>query len=79
MVIGPDGGLTISVHYPRRKNGYVHREATTGRIVLEDGKTILKFDAHNWSDDRLEWRPEQKTLVLLGINHEDKWKLVFAR
>jgi len=67
------------VQYPRRKNGYVHREATTGRIVFDDGKTILKFDARNWSDDRIEWNPEKKTFTLLGIKHEEKWKLVFAR
>jgi len=79
LVIGPDGGLTIALHYPRRKNGHVHHEGTTGRIVFEDGKTILKFDARNWSDDRIEWRPETKTLVLLGIKHEDKWKLVFTK
>jgi hypothetical protein len=79
LVIGPDGGLRISLHYPRKKKGYVHREATTGKIVFEDGKTILKFDARNWSDDRIEWRPETKTLVLLGIKHEDKWKLVFTK
>ena len=79
LAIGRDGGFKLWLQYPPNAQGQVRDESSTGRLVLEGGNALFKYDAEGWNDGRGECHADQKQLTLREIGNEEKWILMFLK